>query len=320
MSDLKDIPEANKLVMADKMFDDMLKERKGERIWRWFTRGSLLFMFVGLPILYFALAASHFSVGMPTGKDLVGVVRINGEIASNGLASAGKIVPALKKAFESEDVKAVILSIDSPGGAPVEAERIYRALEAFKAEHKKPVVAVINNVGASAAYLIAIHADEIYAGKYSLVGSVGAVLATWDFHKAIARVDVSQRVYASGELKSMLNPFLPMTAVADQKAQALVNNFGGAFISELKTLRGKKLKEGYNYGSGEVWGGDDAKALGLIDDVSTIEAVAKKRWAKAELYEVGPRFEGLPFLNNLSGKVTDFISSQINQQSAVTWH
>jgi protease IV len=154
--------------------------------------------------LFFAIldgVGFSFSLGWRAGPlgDVVGVVRIEGEISAGGVASANRIVPALQQAYESRNVKAVVISIDIPGGAPVEAERIYRAIDALKAsEIKRPIVAVINNMGASAEYMIALHADKIYAGQYSLVGSVGAVLTGWDFSRAISRVDVAQRVYASG--------------------------------------------------------------------------------------------------------------------------
>ena len=148
------------------------------------------------------------------------MVHIDGAIAPTGAASAKRIVPALEKAFTYPNVKAVVLSIDSPGGAAVEAERIYRAIESLKKKHDKPVIAIINNVGASAAYMIAMHTDNVYAAKYSLVGSIGTMIDGWDVHRAMERLDVAQRVYASGHLKSMLSPFLPMSKEAEDKAQA----------------------------------------------------------------------------------------------------
>ena len=197
--------------------------------------------------------------------------------------------PALRKAFTSQNVKAVVLSIDSPGGAPVEAERIYRALEGFKKANPKPVVAAINNIGASAAFLIAIHADEIVAGRYSLVGSIGAIITPWRLDRAAARFDVSQRVYASGRLKSFLNPFSPITPEVDAKAQHLVDELGGVFLEELKARRAKPLQPGVDYGTGEVWSGTEAKALGLVDSVDTVDAFVGKRWPGLESYDFGPR-------------------------------
>ena len=94
------------------------KERKSENRWR---RGFQLLVF-GTPLLYFFFFLSSAGFGLGPFSDVVGVVKVHGEIASGRLASADKIIPALERAFESEHVKAVVLSIDSPGGAPAEAE------------------------------------------------------------------------------------------------------------------------------------------------------------------------------------------------------
>jgi protease-4 len=197
--------------MQDWRRESMLerKEAARERRWRMVFQAVFFGVPVLLSVLYFLffLGASGFSFG-PLGET-VALVKISGEINATGLASANKVVPALREAFENPKVRGVVLAIDSPGGAPAEAERIYKALAHFRQQHNKPVVAVIGNTGASAGYMIAMHADSVHAASYSLVGSIGAVMIGWDFHKALDRLNVAQRVYASGELKAMLNPFTP---------------------------------------------------------------------------------------------------------------
>jgi protease-4 len=218
-------------------------ERKSEHRWRMLFQALVFGLPVLLGIVYFLffLSSTGFRWG-PFG-DVVGVVRIEGQISSTDHASADSIVPLLEKAFANPNVKAVVLSIDSPGGAPVEAERIYTAIGSLKRKHPKPVVAVINNLGASAAFLIALHADKIVAGRYSLVGSIGAIMAPWQLDRAIAKYDVSQRVYASGKLKSFLNPFTPVTPEVDLKAQKLVDQMGTYFLEEVKARRGATSRQ-----------------------------------------------------------------------------
>lgn len=275
---------------------DLLLDRRKERRSR-NLRAFLYFLIFALPMAFYgvlwARSAGWLRVGPST--DVVGVVRIEGEIANGNAASAHRVLPALRRAFESERVKAVVLSIDSPGGAPLEAERIFSALEAWRKTHPKPVVAVINNLGASAAYMVALHSDRIYAGRYSLVGSVGAILSGWDAHEALARVGVAQRVYASGELKSMMNPFVAMTPQAESKAKELVEQMGQAFAQDLARQRGAKLAQGVNLVSGGVWGGEEAQRLGLIDEVATLDQVLKARWPRLRTHEFGPGTTGLPF-------------------------
>ena len=266
---------------------ELVQERRSERRWKILFQ-LLLFgapVLFGIVYLFFFTSVMGFQWG-PFGT-VVGVVRIDGPITPTGAASAKRIVPAIEKAFTYPNVKAVVLSIDSPGGAAVEAERIYRAIESLKKKHDKPVIAIINNVGASAAYMIAMHTDKVYAAKYSLVGSIGTMIDGWDIHKAMQRLDVAQRVYASGHLKTMLSPFLPMSKEAEVKAKELVNQGGAIFVADLKATRGTLLNPGIDYGSGEIWAGDEAKAIGLVDEIATLDEVIATTWG-IKAYDFGP--------------------------------
>ena len=268
-------------------------ERKSERRWKMLFQ-ALVFGFpvlLGVGYFLFFLNTTGFRWG-PFGS-VVGVVRIEGAIGANERASAEAILPILEKAFANPSVKAVVLSIDSPGGAPVESERIYTTIGTLKKKYPKPVVAVINNIGASAAFMIALHADKIIAGKYSLVGSIGAIMEPWQLDRAIAKVDVSQRVYASGKLKAFLNPFTPVSPEVDAKAQQLVDQVGATFLQEVKDKRGARLKQGVDVATGEVWPGPQAKALGLIDEVGTLDAYVSATWGGLHTYDYGPTPQSL---------------------------
>ena len=295
--------------MAEVLIGDLLRERRTERRWRWIVRSLFIGCSIVLSLLYFLLWAPQFGWRIGPLREVVGVVRIDGEISQGSAASAARVVPALKQALESPHVKAVVLAIDSPGGSPGEAERIYRAMESLRAEHRKPIVAVVGNLGASAAYLIAVHADKVYAGQYSLVGSVGAVLAGWDLHRAADRLDVSQRLYASGPLKSMLSPFQPVTEAADAKAKALIQEIGQVFVGEVRKLRGERLSGTADVGSGEVWLGPEAKRLGLIDEIGTLEEVIRDGW-NLNWYDFGPRRQSGLFVAETS---TDLISEIVDR-------
>jgi protease IV len=284
--------------VSDQLVADLLKERISERRWKLVKRSSYVLMLLFSLIYYLAFVVTSTGWKMMPAGNLLGVVHIDGPIESGGLASADRVIPMLKKAFESRNVKAVALSIDSPGGAPVEAERIYRALDALKLEHKKPVYAFINNMGASAAYMVAIHADRIYAANYSLVGSVGAILSGWDLHKAMERYDVSQRVFASGNLKSMMNPYIAMTTEANAKAQELVKQMGAQFQKDVAAARGTKLQSAIDIATGEVWNGQEAKRIGLVDEIGTIDDVSQQQW-QLKVFDLGPGRPQIPFMSAL---------------------
>lgn len=273
-------------------------------------------MLIGVIYFLFFLSSTGFRWG-PWG-DVVGVVRIEGQIAANEAASAEQVIPPLIKAFENPNVKAVVLSIDSPGGAPVEAERIYSTLDSERQRHKKPVVAVINNLGASAAYMIAAHADRIIAGRYSLVGSIGAIMAPWQLDKAIARFDVARRIYASGRLKAFLDPFTPVTPEVDAKAHQLVDAMGQTFLADVKRARGSRLRPGVDYATGEVWAGTQAKEIGLVDAIGTLDEVVATTW-NLKPYDFGPAHQhgGL-----LSLTVSDTVGDLLNNlqiQQPLRW-
>ena len=139
-----------KTAMADALLADILRERQSEQSWRKVRRS----IFVGIAatsfFMYVFFYATALGYKVLPRTHTVAVVRVHGEIGADSQASAAKIIPVLKRAFELPSVQAIILSIDSPGGQPVEAERIYRAIAEMRKENPKPVVAAINNMGASA--------------------------------------------------------------------------------------------------------------------------------------------------------------------------
>lgn len=285
------------------------RERKSEHRWRLAFQALFLGSPFLLGILYFLFFLSSAGVNLGPFSDVVGVVRVEGEIASHKLASADRIIPALESAFSNSRVKAVVLSIDSPGGAPVEAERIYTAIATLKSKYDKPCYSVINNLGASAAYMVAMHTDQIVAGKNSLVGSVGAISSQWQLDKALARLEISQRVYASGKLKAFLNPFTPTTPEAELKAKRLVEQVGTGFVRDLRLARGKALKDGVDFGTGEVWGGEEAKELGLVDSINTIEGLVASKWG-LKTHDFGPREAAL---GPLSSSLSSILASAIDR-------
>lgn len=272
------------------VLDQRQREAEARRAAR-FKRGLWAVLVLASLGAYAYLGASAF---MPARAPLatqpsVALVKVEGQISATAkLASADRVVAALTKAFEDQQVKRVLLYIDSPGGAPVEAERIMDAVTELRKKHPKPIQAVIGNLGASAGYMVALSADEIVSAKYSLVGSIGAILQSWDVHRVLEKYDVRAKTYASGNLKGMLNPFEPGTPEGEAKAQALVDELGRQFEMLLTERRGKKLTQSPDtYATGEVWGGQDALGLGLVDGNGTIETIMAG-YPELKLVNFGP--------------------------------
>jgi len=208
-----------KSLMADHVLSDLLKERQNERRWGWIKRIAFSIIGVGLFVISLVFYASNLGYKLIPNANIAAIVNVSGAIGLEQLASAEELVPVLEKVYESPKVKAIALNIDSPGGQPFESERVGQAIDRLKAETGKPVYAFIGNTGASAAYMLALHADRIVARRYSLVGSIGAVITGWGFHKLAEKWAVNQRIYASGIHKNMLNPFAAMSKESEAKAQ-----------------------------------------------------------------------------------------------------
>lgn len=259
----------------ERLVGEVVKDFRSNRRWAKLKRVGLATMFALSAVAFVWNFARMAGPWLPVG-DYVAVVSLKGDMLDGASGSASAVIPRLQKAFADEDAKLVILDIDSGGGSPLEAERIYRELGRLKAKHPKPVVAVIGTLGASAAYLVAVHCDAVVAGRYSLVGSIGAKSSRFDVHELAGRVGVRQDTYVSGPLKNMFDPLSPPSKEEQQKAQALVNAIGATFEKEVVARRGAKLKAA-GVATGEVWTGDEALALGLIDRIDTLDGVAAQQ-------------------------------------------
>ncbi len=267
--------------------EELIRERRSERRWRRVKRVFVAAFLLTPAVVYGIFAWKILGHHSPQGGRGA-VVALDGEIGS-GLLEPARVIKALKEAFEK--AKVVILRIDSPGGGAVAAERIGAAIDYLKKAHPKPVEAVIEGLGASAAYMIATHADRIYVGRYSLVGSIGAMLSTWDFHGLAERLEIGKRIYVSGPLKDMMNPFEPPSDLEIRKATGLVEDMGRQFAESVKASRGEKLKaEVDDIATGELWSGVQAVEMGLADGISTLEEVARAHGV--EPVDFGPK-EGI---------------------------
>jgi protease-4 len=313
-------PSLLKDAMGEALIADLIAERRSNRSWTQIRRILLGGSGVVLFGIYVFFYATNLGYKFVPNSHIVGVVRITGSMEEGSqTGSANAVIAALNKAFNKPNVDAIVLAIDSGGGQPAEAERIYNYLDLKRNETKKPVYAVIGNIGASAAYMVAIHTDKIYAGKYSLVGSIGAKMDSWNVHKVVERFDVERKVFASGKLKSMLDPFSPGSDEADAKAQTLVTDLGHRFAKEVRELRGTRLVEDPSLFTGEVWNGERALELGLIDGVDTLDSLVKTTWSIG-YYDFGPNKSSsgfsLPFTSFADAfvqAITDALALRLQQ-------
>lgn len=249
-----------------------LNEQRAARRWKTFVRLSWLLFFVVLIWMVMHRGTPTTSASAPH----TAVVEIKGEIAAGADASAEFINAALKAAFEDEGAKAVVLLINSPGGSPVQAGMMNDEIRRLKVKHKKPVYAVVEETCASAAYYIAVAADEIFVDKASIVGSIGVLMDGFGFTGLMEKLGVERRLLTAGENKGFLDPFSAQTEKQRAYAQAMLNQIHQQFIGVVKAGRGQRLKETPEMFSGLFWTGQQAIELGLADKIGSLEYVARE--------------------------------------------
>lgn len=248
-----------------------LREQRRARRWRIFFT-LLVFGYIGF--LTWTLLSSA-AVSTPASGPHTAVVRVHGTIAQDSEASVRYLMRSLKEAFESSQSSAVVLDINSPGGSPVQAGILHDEILRLKAKHNKPVHAVIGDVGASAAYYIAVAADQIHVDKASLVGSIGVLLNGFGFTGTMDKLGVERRLITAGEHKGFMDPFSPLNPSDVAHAQRMLRQIHDQFVAVVREGRGDRLKETPDMFSGLVWSGEEAVALGLADHLGSVQSVAR---------------------------------------------
>lgn len=254
-----------------------IQEQRRSRRWGIFFKCLTFVYLFGALLLFTPLL--DFEKGTSASGSHTALVEIEGMIADKEPASADNIVTSLRKAFEDSGTKGVILRINSPGGSPVQSGYVYDEIRRLRAE--KPnikVYAVITDLGASGAYYIASAADQIYADKASLVGSIGVTAAGFGFVGTMEKLGVDRRTYTSGEHKAFLDPFQPQKAEETQFWQSVLDTTHRQFIASVKQGRGDRLKDKDHpeLFSGLVWTGEQAVGLGLVDGLGSASHVARE--------------------------------------------
>jgi signal peptide peptidase SppA len=191
------------------------------------------------------------------------------------------VARTLERAFEVPNARAVALIVNSPGGSPSQSNLIYRRIRDLAAEKKLPVIAFIEDVGASGGYMLACAADEIVCDQFSIVGSIGVVGGSFGFPKLMEKLGIERRLYTSGEHKAMLDPFLPEDPDDVKRLKAIQKDIHERFIALVKERRAGKLKgPDKTLFSGEFWTAPKAIELGLADGIGDVRSFLRARYGE----------------------------------------
>ncbi|MBO6725936.1 MAG: S49 family peptidase [Rhizobiaceae bacterium] len=222
------------------------------------------------------------------------VVRLHGTIMASGgqfrpTLSLASTAGVLQKAFSMHDAPAVAISINSPGGSPVQSRLIYKRIRDLAEEKNKLVIMFVEDVAASGGYMIAVAGDEIVADPSSIVGSIGVISAGFGFTELIKKIGVDRRVYTAGNNKSVLDPFQPEKKEDVERLKALQLDVHETFIELVKERRGGKLADNPDLFTGQFWTGKASFELGLVDEIGDMRSFLQQRYGeKTQLRLISP--------------------------------
>jgi signal peptide peptidase SppA len=227
--------------------------------------------------------------------DVVAVVKLHGVITpspsplARGSINLAAVESALTRAFSHDRLKAVALQINSPGGAPTQSGLVAERIRQLADKKNVPVIAFCEDVAASGGYWLACAADEIFAHRTSMVGSIGVISGGFGFTGLLERFGIERRLHTAGANKSRLDPFSPEKPEDVEWLKKMHSQLHELFVEWVKERRGSMLSETEDLFTGDVWLGNKALELGLIDGVGTLREVINARYPDAEISVAEPK-------------------------------
>ena len=250
------------------------------------------------------------------GKDKIGVIVASGEIHDGsqppGSVGGESTAMLIREARNDDDVKAIVLRIDSPGGSVLASEQIYREVRAAQAAGK-PVVASMGDLAASGGYYIAASADEIWANPATITGSIGIFGAIPTFEGTLGKIGVNVDGVGTTNLSGQLRIDRPLGEDAKKLIQSMIERGYEEFLGHVAEGRKKTRDEVHAIAQGRVWIGSDALKNGLVDKLGLYDAAVKSAAARAELkdYEVERIEPELTFAERLALQVRVWFAQTI---------
>ena len=293
-------------------------EQRRARRWGIFFK----FLFFGYLVILLTLAwPDNLSTATASTKRHTALVRVEGLISSSTEASAKNVIEALRKAFKDTHTVGVVLEINSPGGSPVQSGEIYDEIRKLRQQYPKiPIHAVTSDVCASGGYYIAAAAQNIYANRASIVGSIGVRMDSFGFTEAIAKLGVERRAYTAGSNKDFLDPFKPVNPTEVQHLQGMLDAIHQQFITAVKQGRGERLKDRPEIFSGLMWTGEQGVALGLVDALGSTRYVAEEVIGEKTLLDYTKRTGWMErLLNGTEAHLGAALIKKLGWDGAVQW-
>ena len=218
-------------------------------------------------------------------KKIIPHIKLSGVIGNVGKFKQGIDFSGqeeiISKAFSVRKSPCVAITVNSPGGSPVQSHLIYNFIRHHAKRNKKKVIVFAEDVAASGGYLIACAGDEIYSNSSSIIGSIGVIYSSFGFTELIKKIGVERRVHTAGKNKSTLDPFLDEKKEDIERLKNIQLDLHKDFIEVVENSRGPKLqKNEEEIFSGEFWSGRRAKELGLTDGIGDANQILKEKYGE----------------------------------------
>ena len=257
-------------------------------------------------------------------KKIVPHIKLTGVIGNVGKFKQGIDLSGqeeiILKAFSVKKAPCVAITINSPGGSPVQSHLIYNLIRQQAKKNKKKVIVFAEDVAASGGYLIACAGDEIFANSSSIIGSIGVIYSSFGFTELIKKIGVERRVHTAGKNKSTLDPFLDEKEEDIKRLKNIQLDLHKDFINVVEKSRGNKLKKkDVELFSGEFWSGSKAKDLGLIDEIGDASQVLRDKYGEDVVIKKFEKSKGwLSKKLSSSNNHLDQLSNILDEKSV--WH
>ena len=246
--------------------------------------GLFLVLFGFMLLAYSALKSASMGVSLETETTVgarIGIVEAKGtigEAAPTGIDS-DKIVKLLKKYERDDDIKAIVLRVDSPGGAVAPSQEIHDAVKRIKA--RKKVVVSMGGMAASGGYYISAPADRIFAEPGTLTGSIGVIFLHFNVRGLLEWAKIEETTLKSGKYKDTLSPFRPIQETDREEIQSISDDVYSQFVQAVAQGRGMPEARVREIAEGRIYTGKRAKELKLVDELGGFDDAIAAAWGLA---------------------------------------
>ena len=246
--------------------------------------GLFLVLFGFMLLAYSALKSASTGVSLETETTVgarIGIVEAKGTIGEAAPAGidSDKIVKLLKKYERDDDIKAIVLRVDSPGGAVAPSQEIHDAVKRIKA--RKKVVVSMGGMAASGGYYISAPADRIFAEPGTLTGSIGVIFLHFNVRGLLEWAKVEETTLKSGKYKDTLSPFRPIQETDREEIQSISDDVYSQFVQAVAQGRGMPEARVREIAEGRIYTGKRAKELKLVDELGGFDDAIAAAWGLA---------------------------------------